>query len=173
MDGVLDGPREDPEFAQARKKLSTKLSGQWAALAVDRVGHHTVKKLFRGLTEWDDKAILTAELAQALNRLGGNSMGRSVIQACAVKEFLEGEEAWKTAVRKAHHREELVEDILAIGEKDTKAEKKKKRKRKKHGKESAHNDDDHDAASKKSRVGKGATNVESIMNVISSSTRTK
>lgn len=172
MDGILDGPREEAAFAQARKKLLRKLSGQWAALAVDRVGHHTVKKLFRGLTEWEDKAILTAELAQALKRLGGNSMGRSVIEACAVKEFLEGEETWKTAVRKAQHREELVEDILAIGEKDTKAEKKKKRKRKKHGKESGDNDD-HDAASKKSRVGKGATNVESIMNVISSSTRTK
>lgn len=166
MDGILDGPRDEPAFSEARKNLLNKLKGQWATLAVDRVGNHTVKKLFHGLTEWEDKASLTAELAQALNRLGGNAMGRSVIEACAVREFLEGEEAWKSAVRKAQHRDELVEEILAIGEKETKSEKKKKRKRKKHAKEPSETGES--ASSKKSRV-EGESNVQSIMNVISGS----
>lgn len=171
MDGILDGPREEHAFARARKSLLEKLSGRWAALAVDRVGNHSVKKLFSGLTEWEDKAVLTAELAQALKRLGGNAIGRSVIDACAVKEFLEGEDAWKAAVRKMQQREEWVDEILAVGNKEKKDEKKKKRKRKKHGKKDAAGTDDHDAA-KRSRVEK-TTNVESIMNVISAGVQTK
>ena len=163
VDGILDGPREEPGFAQARKNLLEKLSGRWAALAVDRVGNHTVKKLFRGLAEWEDKAVLSAELVQALNRLGGNAMGRSVIEACAVKEFLQGEDAWKAAVRKMQQREEWVEDILAVGNKE-KGDKKKKRKSKKRTK--MHSADDDKKSLKKSRVGE-MTDVEAIVNVIS------
>lgn len=161
FDGVLDGPREDSAFSKSRKNLLEKLSGRWGALAVDRVGNHTVKKLFRGLSQWEDKAVLSAELVQSLNRLGGNAMGRSVIEACAVKEFLEGEDAWKAAVRKMQQREEWVEDILAVGNKE-KGEK-KKRKRKKHEKKQS---SDGDEVVKKSRVGK-TTDVESIVNAIS------
>lgn len=171
MDGILDGPRDEPPFVRARTKLLEKLGGSWVALAVDRVGNHSVKKLFKGLNDWDSKAILTAELAQAVSRLGGIAMGRSVIEACAVREFLEGEETWKATVRKAQQREEFVEDILAIGENDKKIEKKKKRKRKKHAKGESAETEVHET-SKKSRVGK-ASEVESIMNVISASTQVK
>jgi len=136
------------------------------ALSVDRVGNHTVKKLFRGLAEWEEKAVLTAELAQALHRLGGNAMGRSVVEACFVKEFLDGEDAWKAAVRKMQQREEFVEEIIAVGNKEKKDEKKKKRKRKKHGKREDAGNGDHDGAKKKSRVGT-TTDVESIVNTIS------
>lgn len=166
LDGILDGPREESAFAKARKTLLEKLSGRWAALAVDRVGNHTVKKLFKGLMEWEDKAVLTSEMAQALNRLGGNAMGRSVIEACSVSEFMEGEEAWKSAVRKMERHEELIDDILAIGDEEKKDEK-KKRKRKKHKKRDSAEKDDGEERAKKSRVG----DVESIMNVISMGTK--
>lgn len=171
MDGILDGPRDEMAFADARKTLLEKLNGRLVTLAVDRVGNHTIKKLFKGLTEWEDKALLTSELAQSLNRLGGNAMGRSVIEACSVSEFLNGEDAWKTAVRKMARREELVHDILAIGEEEKKADK-KKRKRKKHKKEEMIDNDDKGTSAKKSRVGE-STNVESIVNAISVGTITK
>jgi hypothetical protein len=161
MDGILDGPKEELAFADARKTLLERFNGRLVTLAVDRVGNHTIKKLFKGLTEWEDKAVLTSELAQSLKRLGGNAMGRSVIEACSVSEFLEGQEAWKTAVRKMERREELVHDILAIGEEEKKADK-KKRKRKRHKKEELIDNDDRGISTKKSRVGE-STNVESIL----------
>ena len=68
-------------------------------------------------------------------------------------------------------REELVHDILAIGEEEKKADK-KKRKRKKHKKEEMIDNDDKGTSSKKSRVGE-STNVESIVNAISVGTITK
>jgi hypothetical protein len=58
MDGILDGPKEELAFADARKTLLEKLNGRLVTLAVDRVGNHTIKKLFKGLTEWEDKAVL-------------------------------------------------------------------------------------------------------------------
>jgi hypothetical protein len=161
MDGILDGPKEELAFADARKTLLEKLNGRLVTLAVDRVGNHTIKKLFKGLTEWEDKAVLTSELAQSLKRLGGNAMGRSVIEACSVSEFLEGQEAWKTAVRKMERREELVHDILAIGEEEKKAAK-TKRKRKRHKKEELIDNDDEGISTKESRA-EESTNVESIL----------
>lgn len=175
MDGILDGPREEIAFADARKTLLEKLNGRLVTLAVDRVGNHTIKKLFKGLSEWEDKALLASELAQSLNRLGGNAMGRSVIEACSVSEFLQGEEAWKAAVRKTERREELVHDILAIGEEEKKADK-KKRKRKRHKKEELidDGDDDKGTSKKKRRSGESTNiNVESIVNAISVGTITK
>lgn len=93
-------------------------------------------------------------------------MGRTVVEACAVKEFMEGEDAWKAAVRKMQQREEFVEEILAVGS-TTKDDDKKKRKRKRHGKEKGANGDDHTVEQKKSRK----TNVESIVNAISVNTK--
>jgi hypothetical protein len=167
MDGILDGPNKDPAFAKANKNLLQKLNGQWAALAVDRVGNHTVKKLFLALTEWEDKALLTSELAQSLNKLGGNAMGRSVIEVCAVNDFLEGEEAWKTAVRKIQQREEWVQDIVDAADGET-TEGRKKRKRKRHGKQGSTKDDDdgEEEALQKERREKRSS-VDVIMNVIS------
>jgi hypothetical protein len=163
IDGILDGPNKEPAFAKANKHLLEKLSGQWAALGVDRVGNHAVKKLFRALTEWQDKAVLTSELAQSLTKLGGNAMGRSVVEACAVKEFLEGEEVWKAAVRKAQQREEWVQDIFDGGDK---TEGRKKRKRKKHGKQESTNNDDGEEESLKKRM-ETTSSVDVIMKTIS------
>ncbi|KAI2491125.1 hypothetical protein MHU86_23445 [Fragilaria crotonensis] len=68
-------------------------------------------KLFDAL-KLDDKAVLTAELAQGSNRLGGSAMGRSIMEACAVNAFLNGENAWKDAVRKLNKGDAWVNDLL-------------------------------------------------------------
>lgn len=112
MDALLDGPSRDV----ASKLLLQKLSDRISFLAAERVGHHTVEKLFRALPTMEDKAALSAELSHSLNRLGGNAMGRSVMISCAVKEYLEGESAWKIAVTKQRGKETWLEEIL--GEKE-------------------------------------------------------
>jgi hypothetical protein len=90
-------------------------------------------------------------------------MGRSVVEACAVKEFLEGEEVWKAAVRKAQQREEWVQDIFDGGDK---TEGRKKRKRKKHGKQESTNNDDGEEESLKKRM-ETTSSVDVIMKTIS------
>jgi hypothetical protein len=130
MDGILDGPMSEEIFAKAAKNLLQKLSGRWVALASDRVGHHAVKKLFKSLTSVDDKAELAAELAQGMNRLGGSSMGRSVMEACALDKFLEGEKPWKDAIKKLQEKDKWLHEIIE-GEGDDSGKKKRKRKRKK------------------------------------------
>lgn len=137
LDGLLDGPSR----STASKLLVAKLNDRIAFLAAERVGHHTVEKLFRALPTMEDKAALSAELSQNLNRLGSNAMGRSVMLSCAVKEYLEGESAWKDALAKQRERGNWLEEILGekegsgdeedeIKTKKQKKDKKKKRKRK-------------------------------------------
>lgn len=110
-DGILDGPISEKPFQHAARNLLKRLSGRWVALASDRVGHHCVMKLFDAL-KLDDKAVLTAELAQGSNRLGGSAMGRSIMEACAVNAFLNGENAWKDAVRKLNKGDAWLNDLL-------------------------------------------------------------
>jgi len=145
MDGLLDGPSR----SAAAKLLFPKLSDRITSLANERVGHHTVEKLFRALP-MEDKAALSAELSQSLSRLGSNAMGRSVMVSCAVKEYLEGESTWTDAVSKQQKdKENWLEEILGEKEgsdneevvetpddtkkrkKDKKEKKAKKRKRRK------------------------------------------
>mmetsp|Transcript_41 Transcript_41/g.90 ORF Transcript_41/g.90 Transcript_41/m.90 type:complete len:725 (-) Transcript_41:175-2349(-) len=129
IDGILDGPTKQKPFSQAVKKLFSKLEGRWVSLSVSRVGHHTVRKIFIKLQSMDDKAALSAELAQGINRLNGNSMGRSIITDCAVKDYLESKEVWESAVKKRMEKESFLKDIFE-GNLDG-GEKKRKRKRKK------------------------------------------
>ena len=100
MDGILDGPVKTPIFSTATKDLREKLEGNWASLATDRVGHHTVKKLFKHLPRIDDKAKLVEELYDAGNRLRGNAMGRSVIDACLIDAYDENRKEWRHRVGK-------------------------------------------------------------------------
>lgn len=125
-DGILDGGSEK-NFLKAAKSLLLKLRGRWVALASHRVGHHCVIKLFR-LLDIEDKAILISELADMFNRLEGSAMGRSVIKACAVDAFLDGESTWHNALRKMQKDEDFLNEIV---EDDGGGEKKRKRKRKK------------------------------------------
>lgn len=100
IDGILEGPTNQTPFTKAMKTLCKKLSGHWTTLAVERVGHHTVKKMFMKLKSLEDKKVIVAELSASINRLSGNAMGRSIINDCAVREYMEGEEIWKNTVKK-------------------------------------------------------------------------
>lgn len=137
MDGLLDGPAR----SIASKTLVPKLSDRIIFLAAERVGHHTVEKLFRALPTMEDKAAMSAELSHSLNRLGSNAMGRSVMVSCAVKEYLEGESVWKEALAKQQRgKENWLEEITGEKEEgcddeDDVDEVKSNKKRKKHKKE--------------------------------------
>lgn len=130
MDGLLDGPSR----SVASKLLQPKLSGRLSFLAAERVGHHAVIKLFKALP-MDEKAALSAELSQSLNRLGSNAMGRSVMVSCAVKEYLEGEEIWKAALTKQEEKDNWLKDIVGGNDNENDGKSKKKRKRKRQDKE--------------------------------------
>ena len=108
MDGLLDGP----ERSIASKLLYPKLSEHITFLSTERVGRHTVEKLFLALPTMEDKAALSAQLSHSLSRLGSNAMGRSVMASCAVKEYLEGESSWKEAVARQRENENWLDEIL-------------------------------------------------------------
>ena len=116
MDGMLDGPSR----STVSKQLVSKLSDRMLYLATERVGHHTVEKVFRALPTWEDKASLSAELSHSLNKLGSNAMGRSVMATCAVKEYLEGESVWKGALAKQKDKSDWLEEIT--GEKEDRSD---------------------------------------------------
>jgi hypothetical protein len=88
-----------------------------------------VKKIFTKLKSLEDKASISAELSNNMNRLSGNAMGRGIILDCAVREYMEGEEVWRSTVKKAMERESFLKDITE-GDVVTNT-KKRKRKRKK------------------------------------------
>ena len=113
MDGILDGPINASIFAGATKDLREKLTGSWASLATDRVGHHTVKKLFKCLPRIDDKAKLVEELVDAGNRLRGNPMGRSVIETCLIEAYEEDRKEWRHKVGKLMSKteEKFLEEV--------------------------------------------------------------
>ena len=144
MDGLLDGPSR----STASKLLTSKISDRFLYLATERVGHHTVEKVFRALPSFEDKASLSAELSQSLNRLGSNAMGRSVMATCAVKEYLEGESAWKSALAKREDKSNWIEEITGKKEEryddeeneEFNIEKKKDKKKKKGTKRKRKND---------------------------------
>ena len=138
MDALLDGPSK----STASKVLIQKLNDRIPFLAAERVGHHTVEKLFKALPTIEDKAAMSAELSQSLNRLGSNSMGRSVMVSCAVKEYLEGENVWKEALARQRGKENWLEEITGVqkgdgemDEDDVDEEGTKAKKRKRHKKE--------------------------------------
>lgn len=115
-------------FAKAAKQLFDKLRGHWTTLSVDRVGHHTTRKLFMTLKSFEDKAIISAELSNNMRTLDGNAMGRSIISDCAVREYMEGEDTWRNTVKKAMENESFLKEIA---EGEIVNTKKRKRKRKK------------------------------------------
>jgi hypothetical protein len=133
IDGILNGPTKQGSFAKAVEKLFEKLRGEYVALSVERIGHHTVNKIFIKLGKTEHRFSLSEELANGINRLNGNAMGRSVIMDCAVKDFMEGEELWSATVKKRLEREDFLKDIVEgnLGTPGTGTEKKRKRKRKK------------------------------------------
>jgi len=108
----------------------SKLEGHWSQLAVHRVGHHSVNKLFNKLVSYNDKAVLAAELAQSKAKLSGIYMGRSVMETCAVYEFLEGETEWRAKLEKRNKEETILNEILSTGKEANMKGKRRKRRRK-------------------------------------------
>ncbi len=147
IDGILDGPTGQKPFSKAVKKMYQKLQGKWVALSVERVGQHTVKKIFIKLQSMEDRLSLSEELAQGIHKLDTNAMGRSVISECAVRDYMEGEEVWNNAVKKLLEKESFLKDIIEgnLGG----SEKKRKRKRKKTNK--VDNENEESTAMKKSK----------------------
>jgi len=162
MDGILEGPTNQEPFRTATKNLLKKLSGSWTSLAIDRVGHHTVTKLFTSLPV-EDKLLLASELVREKNRLGGNSIGRVVMDTCALHKLVESEDAWREALAKQAEKEKFLEEILG-GINISAADKRRKRKRKRHGKVS-------DLADERIHEDKKACVVESIMKTISTASQ--
>jgi len=117
MDGILDqhGTTSSSIFGTATVELRNKLGGQWASLATDRVGHHTVKKVFRALPRLEDKLTLVEELSSAGNRLHGNKMGRSVVEACCVDVFVDdgsNNTEWRHKVGRMAKKENFLTELI-------------------------------------------------------------
>jgi Pumilio-family RNA binding repeat len=181
MDGILDGPILTPIFARASKKLWEKLEGNWASLATDRVGHHTVMKLFKALPKVDDKAKLVDELYNGGNRLRGNAMGRTVIETCQVDLYGENRGEWRRKIVKSLTKpdESFVDTLVSkksTEEKDTDNEhtkKKRKRNRKKSSQadgEDYDGDDNTEDLVKKQKKGSASqpSSVDSILKIMTS-----
>ena len=130
IDGVLEGRMTEKIFSKFVRKLLEKMAGRWVSLSVERVGHHTVRKVFSALKSVDDKATLSAELAGGINRLNGTSMGRSTIASCFVKEFLEGQTVWSEAVKKLSEKEKFVKDFIENDDVNATSKKRKRRRKK-------------------------------------------
>jgi nucleolar protein 9 len=156
LDGILDNPSGDSVFTKAVKQLLLKLQDRWVALSVDRIGHHTTKKVFRALDDMGSREELVQELVEGTNRLTGNAMGRSVVDACSVREYTsKGQDQWRKTVQKTLEREEWLKEMVS---KDT-THKRDDTERKRQG-------SDLEPASKKSRKADGVT-LDSIMEAIS------
>ena len=170
MDGILDGPVKTPIFIAATRSLLTKLKGHWVSLSTDRVGCHTVKKMFVALPKIDDKAKLVEELVGGGNRMNGNVMGRSVVGACFVEQYRDNRKDWRRIVSKMMTKEEGPLDEIISATKNEGSESrnkaKRKRKRKNSGKEAVGSEE---RPTKKSQQNSkaGSFTVESIVKAMS------
>ena len=178
MDGILAGPTKTPFFITAVKGLFDKLKGHWVALATDRVGHHTVRRMFYALPKIDDKSKLADELVSGGNRLSGNAMGRSITDLCLLDMYNEDRKGWRQKLSKLMVKDsnfvttnEATKTTTSTGddkdegdiELQTKSKRKRKRKRK--GGEALPQDGDGDQPKKQKESSCGG--VDSIVDMIS------
>ena len=116
IDGILEGQQQESAFCKALSNLAAKLTGHWVNLSGDRIGHHTVKKLFHALTDLKAREVLVQELVGGKKRLSGTSMGRSIITECLVHEYeTKGEAEWRRLIKKRAEKETWVDDIVHGG----------------------------------------------------------
>lgn len=127
-DGILEGPMDSTCFSLGLQKLRDALSGNWVAVSCDRVGQHMVRKIFRQSPP-EERMKIAEELSRAMPRLSGSSMGRSVMEACAVRHFPEGVEAWNRAVKKAGMETDWLNDVVGSDGKASKKDSRAIRKR--------------------------------------------
>jgi Pumilio-family RNA binding repeat len=114
LDVIIESPNATHSvFLSALKRLVAKLKGKWVSVAVDRVGHHTVQKLFMALVDVNDKKVLVEELIAGKNRMIGNNMGRTVLDALEVRVYeMQGESEWSKLIKRRHSNEAWLEEIL-------------------------------------------------------------
>jgi len=155
LDGMLEGPPNVPAFASAFKSLFSKLQGRWTSLATDRVGHHTVRKLFHALPKIDDKAKLVEELVDGGNRLNGNAMGRAVSEECQVEQYRENRKDWRKVMtstanaKEKNPADEIISEVTKKTDAQSGEQAKSKRKRKRKRSEKSEGDGKKDGSGKK------------------------
>ena len=136
-------------------RLLEKLQGRWVSLALDRVGHHAVTKIFFCLKDVSNKERLVLELASGKSRMNANSMGRSVLEALEVRAYeSQGAAEWSKLVKKQHEREEWLNDMVNGNDKPNSSERKRTKRSEKEKKQVK-------------KKGHGATTVDAILNAIS------
>jgi hypothetical protein len=111
LDGILDNPSGDSIFTKAVKQLLVKLQGRWVALSVDRIGHHTTKKVFRALDDMGSREELVQELVEGTNRLTGNA--KEVLWMPA-RSGTQGSRLCKTVQRRRRWLKEMSEGRVTI-----------------------------------------------------------
>mmetsp|Transcript_55 Transcript_55/g.87 ORF Transcript_55/g.87 Transcript_55/m.87 type:complete len:754 (-) Transcript_55:49-2310(-) len=160
MDGILSGPIKTPIFAAAAKELYSKLTDHWVTLSIDRVGHHSVMKLFLALPRIDDKSKLVEELVDGGKRLTANKMGYSVSEACLVEVFRENRKQWRKKIVDTQDKTEdsFLEELAQTAGESQSTKPKRKRKRKKKG------SSEEEPANKKTSF--PSSSVDTIINTI-------
>ncbi|GAX14327.1 hypothetical protein FisN_1Hh527 [Fistulifera solaris] len=124
IDGLLEGPVYDKVFATGLSRLASKLSSRWVALAVDRIGHHVVRKLCHALKDERSQEDLMTELAKGKKRLSGVSMGRNILDECLVLEFeMKGATEWRRQLKKKSGKGDWLDEMIRA---DSSPSKKKK-----------------------------------------------
>jgi len=96
IDGILDHPQKnEKDISSYTQKLYKKLKGKWIYYAIDRIGKHTVLKLY-SLLKYDNQLSLVQELAESYNRLQGCNIGKHISKELGIDEFItNGEHYWK------------------------------------------------------------------------------
>lgn len=113
MDGLLEGPIHDKVFATGLSRLTSKLSSLWVALAVDRIGHHVVRKLCHALKDEKSQEDLLNELVKGKKRLSGISMGRTVLDECMVHDYeMKGAKEWRRLLKKKNEKSDWLDDMV-------------------------------------------------------------
>jgi Pumilio-family RNA binding repeat len=126
-DGILEGPTESPTFSKGIFALSKKLTGHWVSLSCDRCGQHVVKKMFLALPE-KDRFQMAEELSRGIPQLSGSSMGRSVMDTCAVRHISGGFEEWRKGMKRASgNKDEWEKELFGDTVRDSGVKKKKQK----------------------------------------------
>jgi hypothetical protein len=107
---------------KALRSLLRHLQGRWVSVATDRVGHHTARKLFLLLCrceDYDSCETLVQELSNGATRLNGSTMGRTIAEVCALREFkTSGVSEWRRVIHKRKQKDEMLRDTLLLMDQD-------------------------------------------------------
>mmetsp|Transcript_25375 Transcript_25375/g.32921 ORF Transcript_25375/g.32921 Transcript_25375/m.32921 type:complete len:519 (-) Transcript_25375:67-1623(-) len=113
------------------EKIAVNLKGFYGKLAVDRVGHHCILKLYKSCSVELKEAILQ-EVVPMKAQLQGLAFGRKLLTTCAVESFEHRPDEWRRRLQWGDTKKDFLEEVFAV-EKDIQADEslggKRKRKR--------------------------------------------